>query len=226
MNSILERIAACVENGKVNMKSPYPPSMRGQEGADELTAEALKEGLTPTEILDLGLIPGMNAIGLKFSENRAFVPEMLMAAKAMSTAMLHLKPYFASGDIEYKGVIVIGTVSGDLHDIGKNLVGMAMEGAGWRVIDLGVDVSAGRFISAVEENPGCVVGLSALLTTTMLNMESIVRELKERFGMLKILVGGAPLNQEFCTRIGADYYGRSSQGAIAYLNSLQDATGQ
>lgn len=103
MNDILERISLCVEFGKINQKSPYPPSMRGEVGADELTTEALESGFSPSEILDKGLIPGMNAIGQKFSENKVFVPEMLMAAKAMSTAMIHLKPYFSSGEVKYKG---------------------------------------------------------------------------------------------------------------------------
>jgi 5-methyltetrahydrofolate--homocysteine methyltransferase len=220
MNEIIDKLSTCIEFGKINQKSPYPPSMRGEVGADELTKQALEEGIKPTEILEQGLIPGMNAVGLKFSQGKVFVPEMLMAAKAMSTAMVHLKPYFQSGEVKRKGTFIIGTVFGDLHDIGKNLVAMTIEGAGWEVIDLGVDVKAETFLETLEKHPNSTVGISALLTTTMANMESVVKMLKEKYPATKILVGGAPLNADFCTKIGADFYSRDPQGAVAYLNNL------
>jgi 5-methyltetrahydrofolate--homocysteine methyltransferase len=220
MNEIIDKLSTCIEFGKINQKSPYPPSMRGEVGADELTKQALEEGIKPTEILEQGLIPGMNAVGLKFSQGKVFVPEMLMAAKAMSTAMVHLKPYFQSGEVKRKGTFIIGTVFGDLHDIGKNLVAMTIEGAGWEVIDLGVDVKAETFLETLEKHPNSTVGISALLTTTMANMESVVKMLKEKSPATKILVGGAPLNADFCTKIGADFYSRDPQGAVAYLNNL------
>lgn len=220
MNEIIEKLTTCIEFGKINQKSPFPPSMRGEVGADELTKLALEEGIKPTEILEQGLIPGMNAVGLKFSQGKVFVPEMLMAAKAMSTAMVHLKPYFQSGEVKRKGTFIIGTVFGDLHDIGKNLVAMTVEGAGWEVIDLGVDVKAETFLETLEKYPNSTVGISALLTTTMANMESVVKMLKEKHPSTKILVGGAPLNYEFSKKIGADFYSRDPQGAVAYLNNL------
>jgi len=222
MNEIIEKLTTCIEFGKINQKSPFPPSMRGEVGADELTKQALDAGLKPAEILELGLIPGMNAVGLKFSQGKVFVPEMLMAAKAMSTALVHLKPYFMSGEVKRKGTFIIGTVFGDLHDIGKNLVAMTVEGAGWEVIDLGVDVKAETFLDTLEKYPNSSVGISALLTTTMANMESVVKMVKEKHQLTKVLVGGAPLNTEFSNKIGADFYSRDPQGAVAYLNNLQN----
>lgn len=221
MEEILEKLSECIEFGKINQQSPYPPSMKGQPGADELTRQALDSGMKPTEILEKALIPGMNAVGVKFSEKKVFVPAMLMAAKAMSVAMVHLKPYFQSGEVKHKGIFVVGTVFGDLHEIGKNLISMAVEGGGWEVIDLGTDVKTEMFIEAIEKNPDCVLALSALLTTTMQNMESIVKDVKQRFQDIKILVGGAPLSNSFCQKIGADFYGKNPQETLEYLNNLQ-----
>jgi methanogenic corrinoid protein MtbC1 len=219
MSDIVEQIAHCIEFGKIDKNSPYPPDMRGQEGADELTRQALEQGIDPDEILNKGMVIGMEKVGKKFSENKIFVPQMLMSAKAMSKAMEHIKPFFLAGTVKRKGKFVLGTVAGDLHDIGKNLVGMMVEGAGWEVIDLGVDVSAEKFINAVKENEGCAVGLSALLTTTMVNMEAIVTEIRKVAKDSKILVGGAPVNDDFCKKIGADHYSPDPQGAVAYLNA-------
>jgi methanogenic corrinoid protein MtbC1 len=218
MSEIIEQIAHCIEFGKINTASPYPPDMRGQEGADELTKKALEQGEDPGKILNDGMVAGMEKVGKKFSENKVFVPQMLMSAKAMSTAMQHIKPYFLSGSVKRKGTIIIGTVAGDLHDIGKNLVGMMFEGAGWEVIDLGVDVNAEKFIAALKEKPGSSVGLSALLTTTMVHMENIVQEIRKLAHDTRILIGGAPVNMEFCKKIGADYYSPDPQGAVSYLN--------
>ncbi|MBD3242760.1 MAG: cobalamin-binding protein [Chitinivibrionales bacterium] len=217
MSEILQQIATCVERGKINAASPYPPDMKGQEGADELTKKALDEGIEAEEILGKGLVVGMGVVGEKFRENKIFVPEVLMAAKAMGTAMAHLKPYFESGQVKRKGTFVIGTVSGDLHDIGKNLVAMIIEGAGYEVIDLGVDVSPEKFLAAVDEHPDCAVGLSALLTTTMVNMEKTVKLVKEKHPSVNIVVGGAPLTQEFADKIGADGYSPDPQGAVDFL---------
>jgi len=219
MNDIVRKISECIERGKVNKKSPYPPDLKDQNGADELAAQALEQGVKPVEILN-ACMKGMRAVGDKFSKNLVFVPELLMSAKAMTAVMGHLKPFFQSGDVKRKGTFVIGTVSGDLHDIGKNLVKMIIEGNGWEVIDLGVDVSADKFLQTVNEHPGCFVGLSALLTTTMVNMEKIVKTIKEKHSHTKILVGGAPLTMDFCTKIGADFYSPDPQGAARYLDGL------
>lgn len=220
MNDILDKIALCVESGKINRTSPYPPNMKGQEGADELAKRALDEGIRPDEILENALIPAMARIGDRFSKKEIYVPQMLMAAKAMNSAMIHLKPYFQSGETKRKGKVIIGTVSGDLHDIGKNLVAMMIEGGGWEVIDLGVDVSAEKFLKALDQNPEAIIGLSALLTTTMENMKKIVSAIKEKYSSSKILIGGAPVTMDYCLKIGADFYAPDPQGAVNYLKKL------
>ena len=217
---LLEQIAYCVEFGKINNASPYPPNMKGQDGADEYVKKALDEGVEPNMVLQKGLVVGMAAIGVKFRENKVFVPQVLMSAKSMSAGMEHLRPYFNSGEVERKGKFIIGTVEGDLHDIGKNLVGMMMEGNGYEVIDLGTDVNANSFLEAAKENPGSLVGLSALLTTTMTNMENIVKVLKENDANQQVFVGGAPVSQDFCDRINADFYSPDPQGVIEYANRL------
>lgn len=220
MNEILEKIARCVELGKINKTSPYPPTMKDQDGADELARLALDEGIKPDEILENSLIPAMARVGDKFSRKEIYVPQMLMAAKAMNSAMTHLKPFFQSGETKRKGKFIIGTVSGDLHDIGKNLVAMMIEGGGWEVIDLGVDVGAEKFMKAIDEHPGAMIGLSALLTTTMENMKKTVGNIKEKNPGTRILVGGAPVTMDYCQKIGADFYSPDPQGAVNYLKKM------
>jgi len=217
MEAILEKLSEAVEFGKVDKKSPYPPQMRDQDGSLELTVSALESGISPQRILEEALIPAMGKVGNKFSENKIFVPQMLMSAKAMGASMIGLKPFFVSGAIQTKGTFIIGTVKGDLHDIGKNLVSMMIEGGGWTIVDLGVDVSAEKFVQAVDANPGAVVGLSALLTTTMSNMEQTVKVIKDKYPDTTILVGGAPVNNDFCQKIGADFYAPDPQKAVEYL---------
>jgi methanogenic corrinoid protein MtbC1 len=218
MEELLQRIAHCVEFGKINKISPYPPDMKGQDGADELTKLALDNGISPGDVLTRALVVGMEKIGIKFRENKVFVPQVLMSAKAMNTAIQHLKPYFQSGAVKRKGTFIIGTVVGDLHDIGKNLVSMMVEGNGWEVVDLGIDVKTEKFVAAIKEHPGCVVGLSTLLTTTMVNMEQIVKELQIQVPGTRIIIGGAPVTDEFRLKIGADFYSPDPQGAVEYLN--------
>lgn len=220
MNNILEKLLEAVEFGKVDQKSPFPPQLKGQVGSHELTILALENGIGAQDILEKALIPAMSKVGQKFSENKIFVPQMLMSARAMGASMVQLKPFFASGDIKTKGTFIIGTVKGDLHDIGKNLVSMMIEGGGWSVVDLGVDVGSDRFIEALKNNPDAVVGLSALLTTTMVNMNEIVTKIREHLPTTKILIGGAPVNTEFANKIGADFYAPDPQKAVEYLNKL------
>lgn len=220
MNTILAKIAKCVEAGKIDISSPYPPDMKGQEGADELTRAALDEGFKPDDILEKSLIPAMAAVGERFSRKEIYVPQMLMAAKAMNGAMNHIKPYFQSGETKRKGKFIIGTVAGDLHDIGKNLVSMMIEGGGWEVIDLGVDVGTDKFLKAIEDNPGALVGMSALLTTTMENMKKTVAAIREKHGDVKVLIGGAPVTWDYCQKIGADFYSPDPQGAVNYLKQF------
>ena len=216
---LLEQIAICVERGKINAKSPYPPDLKGQEGADELTKRALDEGISPSDILNSGLMIGMQRIGIRFRDKKVFVPDVLIAAKAMNAAMVHLRPFFLSNAVRHKGTIVLGTVLGDLHDIGKNIVSMILEGGGWKVIDLGVDVPPEKFLVAIAEHKPQAIGLSALLTTTMVNMEQVVKKVKEVSQSVKIIIGGAPVTQSFSDQIGADGYFAEPQGALEYLNS-------
>lgn len=218
MTDILSRISHCVEYGKIDRACPYPPEMKGQDGADELTKSALENGIKPDQILDSALIPAMAVVGEKFSRKEIYVPQMLMSAKSMNSAMKHIKPFFQSGETKRKGKFIIGTVAGDLHDIGKNLVAMMIEGGGWEVVDLGVDAGTDKFMKALEENPGAAVGLSALLTTTMVNMKEIVKTIKGKYTNNKILIGGAPVTMEYCREIGADFYSPDPQGAVNYLN--------
>jgi methanogenic corrinoid protein MtbC1 len=220
MNELLNKIAHCVEFGKINKSSPYPPDLKGQDGADELTKQALSEKIAAEDILKKALVPAMEKVGSKFRENKIFVPQVLMAAKAMNTAIQHLKPFFQSGEVKRKGTFIIGTVAGDLHDIGKNLVAMMVEGNGFEVVDLGTDVGAERFIYSLKEHPGSAMGISALLTTTMVNMENIVSEVKKAVPGTKVAVGGAPVNEDFRKRIGADFYSPDPQGVVEYLNSI------
>lgn len=217
---LLEKLSECVEFGKVNKAAPFPPAMKGQDGADELAKQALEMGIKPEVILNEALITAMDKVGEKFTQKKIFVPQMLIAAKAMNAAMEHLKPFFQSGEVQRKGKFIIGTVAGDLHDIGKNLVAMIVEGAGWEVIDLGVDVKSAKFIQALKDNPGAVVGLSALLTTTMQNMKKIVEEIRAESPDTILMIGGAPITESFREEIGANGYANDPQGAVAYLNAL------
>ena len=219
MSELVEKIGICIERGKVNKLSPYPNDMKGQEGADELTRLALQEGIEPNEILQV-CNDGMHRIGDRFSRNEVFVPELLMSAKAMKAVMVHLKPYFQSGSVKAKGKFILGTVAGDLHDIGKNLVGMVVEGNGWEVIDLGVDVKSSKFIDSLKENPAGIIGLSALLTTTMVNMSKTVQEIKTNYPGTKVIVGGAPLTMDAAKKMGADGYALNPQGAVEFLNTM------
>jgi methanogenic corrinoid protein MtbC1 len=217
---LVAKILECVEFGKVNKTAPFPPHMRGMDGADELTKQALEQGVLPSEILNDALIRAMEKVGQKFSEKKIFVPQMLISAKAMNASMEHLKPFFKTGEVKRKGKFIIGTVAGDLHDIGKNLVAMIVEGAGWEVIDLGVDVNSQKFIQTIRDNSDAVVGLSALLTTTMHNMKIIAQDIRKEFPATVLLIGGAPVNEAFQVEIGANKYAPDPQGAVSYLNSL------
>lgn len=174
----------------------------------ELVQAALDEGASAQAILEEGLLHGMSIIGEKFKNNEVFVPEVLVAARAMNKGTELLKPYLAQAGVKAKGVAVVGTVQGDLHDIGKNLVKLMLEGKGIEVVDLGVDVSADRFVDAAIEHGARIICCSALLTTTMGQMRSVVEAAEARNirGKVKIMVGGAPVTQSFCESIGADCY--------------------
>jgi len=189
---------------------------------EEITNAALAAGLMPAEILSNGLIAGMNQVGIKFKNNEYYVPEVLIAARAMKAGMKILRPKLAETGVQPEGRMVIGTVKGDLHDIGKNLVAMMMEGAGFEVIDLGVDVAPEKFLTAVRDHQAQVIGLSALLTTTMMNMKDTVAALhsgglRDR---VKVIIGGAPVTPSFAEEIGADGYSADAASAVDLVKKL------
>jgi 5-methyltetrahydrofolate--homocysteine methyltransferase len=207
--SILEQIKAQVIAGSV-------------KNVKEQTEAAVARGIDVSMILNEGLIAGMNVIGGLFKNDEVYVPEVLMAARAMHTGLAVIKPLIAHAGLKEKGVIAIGTVKGDMHDIGKNLVIMMLEGAGYKVIDLGVDVPVETFIRVVGEQHPQVVGLSALLTTTMPQMQETVKALHEFGGRVKIVVGGAPVTEKFSREIGADGYAADAASAVEMVTALID----
>lgn len=192
---------------------------RGKKVCETIQA-AMDEGISAADILREGMLPAMSAIGEKFKNNEVFVPEVLVAARAMNMGMALLKPYMADCGIEPAGTAVIGTVRGDMHDIGKNLVKMMIEGKSLRVVDLGVDVSPEKFLEAAEENHADIICCSALLTTTMGEIKNILAYLEARNvrGKYKVMIGGAPVSQSYCDAIGADYYTPDAASAadVAY----------
>ena len=188
----------------------------------ELTEKALAEGIEPARIVNEGLIPGMSEVGRRFKAGEFYLPEVLIAARAMHAGLDIVKPLFSRYDFKPVGTVVLGTVKGDLHDIGKNLVGMMLEGAGFQVIDLGVDVSPDKFVEAVKERRSHVVAMSALLTTTMPSMKATIEALKEAGlqGEVKVLVGGAPLTQRYADEIRADGYAPDAASAVDKAREL------
>lgn len=186
------------------------------EKVEELVKKSLEENLTPKKILEDGLIKGMGIIGAKFKKNEVYVPEVLIAARAMHAGMNILKPKLIETGVENIGIVAIGTVKGDLHDIGKNLVKMMLVGAGFEVIDLGIDVSVDKFVEAVKEHKPNIIAMSALLTTTMVNMVEVIKAL-EAAGLrekVKIMIGGAPITQNYADQIGADGYSPDAASAV------------
>lgn len=191
-------------------------------GAEAWTQKALDSGISAKTIIDDGLIPGMDEVGRRFRENEYYMPDVLISARAMKISMALVRPLLAESGESTKGAVVIGTVQGDLHDIGKNLVGMMLEGAGYDVHDLGVDVSPEDFLKCVEENEAGILCMSALLTTTMPMMETTIKAASEAElrNKVKILVGGAPVSDAFAVRIGADGYAPDAARAVDLVNSI------
>ena len=192
------------------------------EIVDQLTRQALDSGIEAVEVMDYGLIAGMGIVGIKFRQNFIFVPEVLACARAMKAGMVHIEPILSASGIDPVGTVIMGTVKGDLHDIGKNLCIMMLRGSGFVVHDLGVDTSPDRFIEAVEETKAPLLGMSALLTTTMPNMGKTIEafidaDLRDQ---VKIMVGGAPVTQDFADDMGADGYGKDALACVALAKSL------
>jgi 5-methyltetrahydrofolate--homocysteine methyltransferase len=212
MSEILQQISTAVIEGNV-------------DDIHDLTEDALDEGISAEQVLNQGLMPGMDYVGVEFKAGNMFVPEVLRSAKTMQGSMDILKPLLAQAGVKTVGKVLLGTVKGDLHDIGKNLVGMMCEGAGFEVKDIGKDVAADQFVEAVKDFEPDVVGMSALLTTTMRSMEGTIKVLEEA-GLrdkVKIMIGGAPVTQTFADQIGADGYASNAAGAADLAKKLVGA---
>jgi len=191
--------------------------------AVKLTKAALESGMNPLDIVETGLVPGMSIVGEKFKRNEAFVPEMLIAARAMKESMALLEPLLVKAGIKPKYTCVIGTVQGDLHDIGKNLVAMMFKGANLGVVDLGTNISAEKFVEAAKNSNADIIALSALLTTTMPSMKQTVDAVKKAGIKTKVIIGGAPITQQYCDEIGADGYSPDAASAVDLVLKLMAA---
>lgn len=192
--------------------------------AVDLTQEALNAGLSADEILNESLIPAMDTVGEEYEAGNRYVPEMLLSAKAMKEAMEILRPLLAESGVEPRGKVVIGTVEGDLHDIGENLVGMMLEGAGFEVYNLGVEIPADRFVQEAKDHQANLLGMSALLTTTMIHMQEVIQAIDDE-GLrdkVKIMVGGAPVTQDYADKIGADGYAPDAASAVKLAEKLTE----
>ncbi len=221
--NLIDSIRDNVMQGRVTKDDEgLEEGMAGQPAVIELVEEALAKNLNVKQIINEGLTSGMNTVGQKFEAGEYFIPDMLASAEAVGAAMEMLEPHLARSGIKPKGKILIATVKGDLHDIGKNIVSILLRGAGYTVKDLGNDIDSQTIVDAVkEENPG-FLGLSALLTSTMINMEETIRALSDRGirDKVKVIIGGAPVSEEFAKRIGADGYGADGFKAVALVDSL------
>ena len=219
----IERIVGLFAEARPAMQNIAAALIDGDNGTvDEMTREALDAGTEALEIMDDGLIAGMAVVGIKFRENFIFVPEVLACARAMKAGMAYIEPILSASGVEPVGTVVMGTVKGDLHDIGKNLCIMMLRGAGFVVHDLGVDTSEDEFLDAIEEHQAPLMGMSALLTTTMPNMGKTIEafidaDLRDD---VKIMVGGAPVTQEFADDMGADGYGKDALACVALAKDL------
>jgi len=206
---LLNNIASAVEQGN-------------SETVASLSEQSLAQGISAESILNQGLVAGMNVVSEKFKNNEVFIPEVLVSARAMKTGMTIIRPLLAAAKVKSRGKVVIGTVRGDLHDIGKNIVAMLLEGAGFEVNDLGADVSVGKFLEAAKNTETDIIGMSALLTTTMVVMQEMIIEL-EKAGLknkVKVMVGGAPVTSAYAKQIGADGYAPDASEAVDLAASL------
>ena len=220
---IIEQIKENVIQGRVTSEDEgIEEGSAGQPGVTELVEEALESGADVSDIINKGLTASMEVVGQKFEEEEYYIPDMLAAAESVGAAMEILKPHLARSGVKPKGKILVATVKGDLHDIGKNIVSILLRGAGYMVIDLGHDVETADIVKAVREEKPDYLGLSALLTSTMVNMEDTIKALEEN-GLrdsVKIIIGGAPVSQEYAESIGADGYGADGFHAVAVIEAL------
>ena len=218
--SLIEEIRELVIRGHIDVNAKYPPDLKGEPGVREKVQQALDEKVAVQDILRRALISGMDVVGQRFSEGEYFVPEMLMSAKAMKGGLEILHPLMVGEASMSLGTVIMGTVKGDMHDIGKNLVSMMLEGAGFEVIDIGINTPPEKFIEAAKGKPEAIIGLSALLTITMQEMKTTIAALREAGLKNKVMVGGAPLSQQYADEIGADGYAPDAGMAVTLAKEL------
>lgn len=216
----IERLRELVIRGHLDANAKYPPDLKGQPGVREAVQDCLEAQVPVQDILRNGLIDGMDEVGRRFSSGEYFVPEMLMCAKAMKGGLEILRPHMV-GDASYSaGTVIMGTVKGDMHDIGKNLVSMMLEGAGFEVVDIGINTPVEKFIEAAEKHPDALIGLSALLTITMQEMKTTIAGLRAAGFNNRVMVGGAPLSSDYAEQIGADGYAADAGEAVSLAKRL------
>ncbi len=220
---LLQAIAENVIKGRADANVAIGGAAKGEPGVKELVQKALDQKVGAGDILNKGLIAGMEVVGKRFKANEVYIPEVLISARAMKAGMALIKPLLASTGVKSAGTFVIGTVKGDLHDIGKNLVAMMMEGSGFTVVDLGVDVSADKYVAAAKQNPGSVVGMSALLTTTMTGIKDVIAAMKEAGVKVRTMIGGAPVTQNYADEVKADGYAPDAASAVDRAKQLLGA---
>ncbi|HOE62677.1 MAG TPA: corrinoid protein [Candidatus Sumerlaeota bacterium] len=215
-----ELLAAIMDNVICGNSDLNSPIKKGQPGVAEFVQQALEMGLSPQDILNEGLIKGMDVIGKRFKANEIYVPEVLIAARAMKAGMALIKKPLADTGVKPLGTFIIGTVKGDLHDIGKNLVAMMMEGAGFKIVDLAIDVSADKFMAAMKENRNALVGMSALLTNTMIGMEANIKAFREAGLDNPVIIGGAPVDEGYAKKINATGYAKDAATAVEVAKQI------
>ena len=222
VSELLNKIMSNVIEGREDKDAPFPEGKVGELGVKELTQQAVEQKIDVNEIINKGLLPGMKVVGEKFETGEYFLPDLLIAAKSLQAGMEVLKPLLVKSKVKSLGKAAVGTVKGDIHDMGKTLVKLMFEGAGFEVIDLGIDVPKEKFINVVKEEKVQLLGMSSLLTTTMLEMGAVIDCLKEEGlrGRVKVMVGGAPVTEEFAEKIGADGYAIDAVRAVTKAKEL------
>jgi 5-methyltetrahydrofolate--homocysteine methyltransferase len=218
--NILDEIKENVIRGHIDLNSKYPPDFLGKPGVKDLVNQAVEEKIPPPKILNESLIAGMEIVGKKFSDGEYFVPDMLLSAQAMKSGMQILEPLLKGEESRKIGTVIIGTVKGDMHDIGKNLVRMMLEGGGFEVIDLGINTHPEKFIETAKKHPHAVIGMSALLTTTMENMRVSIEALRAHGLNNKVIIGGAAASQKFADEIHADGFTRDAAQSVQLVKKL------
>jgi len=222
MSDLLEAIAENVIQGRGDKNSPFVKEKEGEPGVKELTHQAIKEGISVEDIINKGLLAGMDVVGKKFKNDEIFIPEVLISAEALGIGMKLLKPLIVESGLTPTNKVVIGTVKGDLHDIGKNLVSMMLQGSQFDVLDLGVDVSTEKFIKTIKQKKPQILALSCLLTSSMHELKTVIDAIKKEGlqNKIKIMVGGAPVTKEYANQIGADEFAEDAVLAVEKAKEL------